>query len=183
MVSKEEYDKLLEVINQQKEQIDKLKTQQMKPRGFGDYIAQGMFYANVPKDQFSHQFMMIHKPPKEIKRFDDLLSSEILLGNIEDQRTMLLAQRDFYYLNRFYDMGVRSKGVMSLFISLYYPWKGQMRMTSIMEGRERDLQSFLIPEEPATGFKLPFFKKKKKTQGKRRITDYMTPQQEEMTYE
>jgi hypothetical protein len=175
-MAKDEDEERAELLKVIKEQELKLKELQEKndATGFGKYISTGQFYANVPRDPFAHQYMMIHKPPRKITTMDELLSSGVLLSNIKDSRTLLLMQRDFYYLSRLFDMGERSKGVRSLFNCLYYPWEGQMRMTATLGGKERYMQSFLEPEDEAGfGFLKP--KHKKKKAGKRKLTDYLTP--------
>jgi hypothetical protein len=187
MVSEEERQKLVGIIQKLQKKVDNLEKNsgisKSNPKGFGDYIQRSTFYANVPKDPYAHQYMMVHKPPKDVEKPSDLLSSEVLLSNIKDSRTMILLQRDFYYLHRFFDMGTRSEAVAMLFRALYYPWEGQMRMTATLSGKERDLQSFLSPLEPATGGGLSFLKKRPKRQKKQGLQDFLTPHEEENIYE
>ena len=187
MASEERERELLKVIKGLQKKVGKLE-RQANPgspvaKGFGDYIARSTFYANVPRDPYAHQYMMVHKPAKDVEKPSDLLSSEILLSNIKDSRTMILLQRDFYYLHRFFDMGIRSDAVALLFRALYYPWEGQMRMTATLWGKERDLQSFLAPAEPSGGMGLTFLKKRPKRAKKKSLEDYLTPHEEEGMYE
>jgi len=184
VIEEEEEKQLLETVEQLKTKIAELEKEktQKTTGGYGDYISGAQFYANVPKDPFAHQYMMIHKPSGEIKHPSDLLCADILLSNIKDDRTMLLFQRDFYYLNRFHNLGKRSPAVMNVFNSLYYPWVGQLRMTSSLGGIERSYQSFIETEGESRGF--GFLRKiagKKKQ--KRGIIDYMRPQEEQNIYE
>lgn len=186
-MEEEERKQLIKIIRNLKLKVEKLERQATPgggpmTRGFGDYISRSTFYANVPRDPYAHQYMMVHRPAKDIDRPSELLSPELLLSNIKDSRTMILLQRDFYYLHRFFDMGVRSDAVEMLFRGLYYPWEGQMRMTATLLGKERDLQSFLIPSE-ITGGGFSLLKKRPKKQKKKQLQDYLIPQEDESIYE
>jgi hypothetical protein len=155
-------------------------------RGFSKYMELGAFYANVPHDPYSHQYQLINKPGKKVAGLPDMLDPDILLSNIQDSKTMFFCQRDYYFLSRFRDMGERSEGVMNVWRALYYPWVGQMRMTSAMGGRERNLQSFLdITGVPSESFGLGFWEKRKmkKEQKKQGVQRYLTPQGQGGIYE
>jgi len=167
--------KLMNVIEIQRRKIAELEGKQQKDKGFGDYVAQTQFYANMPTDPYSHQYQLLHRPHHEIEKFGDLLDADVVLSNIQGNRTMLLFQRDFHLLTRMFDMAKRSNGVKLLFMPLYYSWKGQLRMTSALKGKERSLQSFLEPEtyDPAFSFPLPSKKKKKKN-----VQDFLTPSED-----
>jgi len=163
---------LEKVIIAQRQKIAELEGKQHKEKGFGDYVAQTQFYANMPTDPYSHQYQLLHRPHHEIEKFGDLLDADVILSNIQGSRTMILFQRDFHFLTRFFDMAKRSNGVMLLFRPLYYSWKGQLRMTSALKGKERSLQSFLEPELQEGGFAFPRPAKKKK---KKNVQDFLVP--------
>jgi hypothetical protein len=110
-----------------------------------DYIYENQMYGDVPKYQFGHQFKLLFHKQNEPKSQMDLLPPDAVLGLIKDSKTLLLLQNDIGLLNRFFDMGLRSDGVMELFDSLFYSWWQQMRMTGALGGTERWLQSFLEP--------------------------------------
>jgi len=166
---------LQKVIEIQRRKISDLESKQGKEKGFGDYVAQTQFYANMPTDPYAHQYQLLHRPHKEVTNFGDLLDADIILSNIQGNRTMLLYQRDFHFITRLYDMALRSNGIMRLFKPLYYSWKGQLRMTSALKGKERSLQSFLEPEFVDPGFSFPIPPKKKK---KKNVQDFLTPQED-----
>jgi hypothetical protein len=187
----EERKKLLDIIDGLQKKVDTLQkrkgqldTKQEPSRGFGEYIQRATFYANVPRDPYAHQYMMVNKPPKEITQPSELLSPEVMLSNIKDSRSMILLQRDFYYLHRFFDMGKRSEAILMLFNSLYFSWEGSMRMTATLHGGERSFQSFLAPEEPSGGGGLSFLKKKPRgTKKKKSFTDFLSPSEDDSMYE
>ena len=179
MVEEKEKDKIIEELKEKLAQSEKREKTTKRSGGFGDFIGKAQFYANVPRDPFAHQYMMIHKPSKELKHPSDLLCPDILLSNIKDDRTMLLFQRDFYYLNRFFNLGKRSSAVMAVFTSLYYPWVGQLRMTTTIGGIERAYQSFIEKDVETRGFGLSFLRKKKQARKKKQLTDYLHPDEEQ----
>jgi hypothetical protein len=171
-----EREEFLDVIDDLKNQLDQVK-QESEGKGFGDYVAKTQFYANIPKDPFSHQYQLIHRPSRgEPQGFDDLLDPNILLSNIQDSKSMLICQREYYLLSRFFDMGTRSEGVMGVFRTLYFPWVGQMRMTCGLKSHERDLQSFLEPEVESS---MSWFGKRKENKKKRSMRDMMMGQMED----
>jgi len=164
---------LNEIIDKQKKKIRELEGKAVADKSFSDYVAETSYYSNMPDDPYSHQFQLLHKPHRDVQNFGDLLDSDILLSNIQGSRTMILFQRDFHYLTRMFDMSKRSLGIQLLFKPLYYSWKGQLRMTSALKGKERSLQSFIEPEYEPSGFSFPLRKNKKK---KKNLTDFLTPE-------
>jgi hypothetical protein len=131
------------------------KKEETKEKTVEDLIHESRMYGDVPKDQFSHQFKLLFHPSKPPKNAMDLLPPDALLGLIKDSKTLLLFQNDQVLLNRFYDMGNRSEGIMEVFKSLFYPWYQQLRLTGALGGTERWLQSFLTPGQMAyEGFSL-----------------------------
>ena len=181
-LTNEQVQQLINVVEQQKKEIAVLKTEQSQATsGLGRYIERATFYANMPKDPYGHQWGLINVQQKEIKHESDILSLNILLGNIGDDRTMLFFQNDIRWLYRFYDMGKRSPGVMDLFNTLYWGWQAQVRLTGSKGGMERALQSFLEPEIETSGGGFSILKKKVTTRKKKRnIEDYLVPQNENM---
>jgi hypothetical protein len=172
-------DETTELKNEITRLQNQIQAKKEEEHGFGKYMELGAIYANVPHDPYSHQFQLIHRPGRTISKLEDMLDPNILLSNIEDSRTMFLCQRDFYFLSRFLDMGTRSDGILRVFNALFYPWVGQMRMTSALKGRERDLQSFLdVPAVASTGYGLSWAQKRhlKKQKKRKGVADYLVPQ-------
>ena len=96
---------------------------------------------------------------------------------------MLLFQRDFYYLNRFFNMSQKSGALAHVFNSLYWPWVGQLRLTGAMGGIERGYQSFIEKDIETRGFGLSFLRKKSQARKKKQLTDYLHPDEEQNVYE
>ena len=139
-----------------------------------DYIAESRLYGDTPKDQFAHQFKILFHPQSTPKTQMELLPPDAILGVIQDSKTLILLQNDISFLNRFFDMGTRSNGIMELFDSLFYSWWQQMRITGALGGTERMLQSFMEPQ-PISYEGLSYFEKRKaeKMQKQKSIRDYM----------
>jgi len=112
-------------------------------------VAEMRKFGDVPKDQFSHQYKLLYHPQSAPETQMDLLPPDALLGLVKDSKSLLFLQNDNALLNRFFDMGKREPGIMELFNSLFYSWWQQMRMTGILGGNERWLQSFLEPNHIA----------------------------------
>lgn len=149
---------LLKEINRLQRGIDADKDPKIKSPE--DYIADMRMYGDIPKDQFAHQFKLLWHPQSEPKTQMDLLPPDALLGLVKDSKSLLFLQNDNALINRFFDMGLRDSGVMELFNSLFYSWWQQMRMTGILGGNERWLQSFLEPDsQPYESFS--FLEKRK----------------------
>lgn len=110
-----------------------------------DYIREMRMYGDTPKDQFSHQFKLLFHVQEPPHSQMDLLPPDAILGGVKESKTLWLLQKDNEVLNRLYDMGLRSEGIMDLFDSLFYSWWQQCRMTGMLGFTERWLQSFLEP--------------------------------------
>ena len=147
-----------------------------KDEKFQEYLKELRLYGDLPRDQFGHQYKLLYHPSVEINKNTkrrDLFNPDILLGNIKDSKTLYFFQRDFMILHRFYDMGLRSIGIMDLFNNLFYSWEGSIRMTGALGGNERWLQSFLEPGQP-TYESFSFLEKRKmEKERKRRLKDYI----------
>ncbi|HEC72705.1 MAG TPA: hypothetical protein ENI36_03775 [Thermoplasmatales archaeon] len=150
--------------------------------GFSEYLEKSSFYANIPDNVFSQQFQIIHKPAKEINHEDLIVDEDIQLSSIKDSKTLILYQRDQRLLQRLYDMATRSEGVKRFFRTTVYGWRGEIKMTYALKGKERRLQSFLDIEDENDGFSFPKLKKSKKKQ-KKQIMDYMIPEDQGGIYE
>lgn len=147
-----------------------------KSQAFEEYIQELKLYGDLPKDQFSHQYKLLYHPQRDISdksKRRDLFNPDILLGNIKDSKTLYFFQRDFMLLHRFYDMGLRSEGVMDLFTNIYYSWEGSMKMTGALGGTERWLQSFLEPGQPSYESFSYWQKRKAEKEKKKRLKDYI----------
>jgi hypothetical protein len=159
----------------------KLHDKEKTSTSFDDYLRELKIYSDIPKDQFGHQYKLLYHPSQEISnksRRSELFNPDVLLGNIKDSRSLYFLQRDFAILHRLFDMGLRSEGVMDLFNNLYYPWVGQIRLTSALGGNERWLQSFLEPmQQQFESFS--FWQKrqqKKQSKGRRNPLSFLKPQ-------
>lgn len=172
-----EHDLLREEVEYLKKQLT---SKEKEEKSMDDYLREMKLYGDLPKDQFSHQYKLLFHPSinitKESKR-SDLFNPEILLGNIEDSKTLFFLQRDFYILQRIYDMGIRSEGIMDLFDNLYYSWVGSIGLTRALKGKERDHQSFTehVAQIDQAFTYLEKRKLKKEAKGRKKLLSYLQP--------
>lgn len=143
--------------------------------GFSDYVSKSSFYANMPDNPYAQQYMIVHKPPVKIVHPDQIVDGTIQMSYIKDAKAMVIYQRDARLLTRLFDMATRSEGLTSFWETLYFSWRGEIKMTAALEGKERNLQSFLEPEMAARGFSFPWSKKTKSNK-KKQLMDYMVPE-------
>lgn len=171
---------LLKEIDYLKKRLSEVKSPLGEMRG--DYIRQQKLYGDTPHDEFAQRHRLLFHPTAIPKNQTELLPPDALLGSIKDSKTLLLYQNDLSILHRFYDMGLRSDGVMDLFDSLYYPWYQNMRLTAALGGTERWLQAGLEPlSTPYESFSF-WQKRQAKKEEKRRgggIRGFLRPKQEE----
>jgi hypothetical protein len=174
-------DEMTEILQEKITYLEKkLLEKESATTSFDDYLRELKIYSDIPKDQYGHQFKLLYHPTQEISkksRRSELFNPDILLGNIKDSRSLYFLQRDFAILHRLFDMGLRSVGVMDLFNNLYYPWVGQIRLTSALGGTERNLQSFLEPAiQDFESFSFWQKRQQQKQAKKKRLGDYLHPQ-------
>lgn len=145
-------------------------------RNFEEYLKELKLYGDLPGDQFAHQYKLLFHPSIDVNEHSkrrDLFNPDILLGSIKDSKTLYFFQRDFLLLHRFYDMGLRSPGVMDLFNNLFYSWEGTIKLTGALGGTERWLQSFLEPGQPSFESFSYLEKRKIEKERKKRLKDYI----------
>jgi len=146
----EERNLFLEEIKKLRKELDDKKRRE---HDYERFIAETRLYAETPKDQFSHSYKLIFHPKMEPNKLSELFDPDILLSFIKDPQTLFFYQTDYDILNKFFDMGQRSPGIMDFFKMLFFPWVGQIRMTGALGGNERFMQSFLEPTQaPYEGF-------------------------------
>ena len=159
-----QYEQLIKDLEHRQAKEQKLKTPE-------DLIKEMRLYGDPSANQFAHQDKLLWHPKYAPKDQMELLPEDAILGTIKDSKTLVLLQNDNQLLNRFYDMGKRSNGVMELFNSLFYAWWQGMRMTGALGGQERWFQSFETPGimtgESFSYWEKRALKKKAKQQGLR----------------
>lgn len=160
-------------VNRLTKALDDATIKQTKQERF---IRDTRIYGDMPIDEWSHQYKILYHPQQEPTRRAELFDPDILLGNIKDSKSLFFFQRDYALLHRFYDMGLRSKGVNLFFDSIYYSWKGQIGLTRALGGTERKLQSFFEPMQMASESFSYWQKREQKKQSKKGLRDYIPNQ-------
>lgn len=110
----------------------------------------------LPKDPYSHSFMLIESGEDEdIRTFARIVDRQILLANISDDRMLKLYQNDVNFLVELFDIARRDAAIASVFLMLYYQWKGELALTRVKDGTERKLQASVSgykPDQALGGF-------------------------------
>jgi hypothetical protein len=145
--------------------------------GFGDYTQEMQRIGYSPDNPYGHAWSLISSPKKNMKTsgLDVLNDPQILLGFIENEKSLRLYQMDIYYLTHMCNMGLHDPMFAHIFAPLWQNFKNEVRVTSAMGGSERQYQAFTNPQPPKSkGFSL-FGKRKKK----REPIDLIFPQDDE----
>ena len=150
-----------------------------KESGFGDYTQEMQRVGYVPDNPYGHATSLLKSEVKDIDKegFNVMNDPQILLGNVENEKTMRLYQIDLYILTNMCAVA-QSDPVFKLpFQTFWQIFKNEIRVTSAMGGTERQYQAFHIPQQSKKkGFSL--FGGKSKAR-KRQAIDYIIPEEEE----
>jgi len=161
--------------------LDEINEAFSKPKGdadgFGDYTQEMQRIGYSPDNPYGHATYLISSPKKNIAKdgLDVMNDPQILLGFIENEKSLRLYQMDIYYLTHMCNMGLIDPMMAHIFAPLWQNFKNEVRVTSAMGGSERQYQAFHIPQPvKSKGFSL-FGKRKKK----REPIEYIFPQEDE----
>jgi hypothetical protein len=132
-----------------------------------EYIRKSVEPNFIPRDPHSHAFSLL-KPEKTPKEIYEILTKDILLANISDDRLLRLYQREAQVLTRIFELMKRNERTQEelrrVFDVLFVSFEAELGLTRAKDGTERKLQnSFDVEIEPrVTGFKVPSFLRRKK---------------------
>lgn len=150
-----------------------------KKSGFESYAEETQRFGYIPDNQFAHAYMLLTTQQKEFEKhkWEVIDDPQIMLGNIENEKTMRYYQRDLFYLIQMCGIAMYDPIFKEIFIPLWKVFKSEVRITSAMGGTERQYQAFHIPQASGKrGFSL-FGKKKKKK--KKETMEYLIPEEDE----
>ena len=147
--------------------------------GFGSYTQDMAKRGFSPDNAYSHAWNLISSSKKdiEIDKMNVLNDPQIILGNIENEKSLRYYQNDLYFLTNLCNMAINDPMFKGVFEVLWQNFKNEVRITSCMGGTERQYQAFHIPQASTKrGFSL--FGRRKKQQPKN-VMDYVIPQESE----
>lgn len=147
---------------------------------FGSYTQDMQRIGYTPDNPYGHAWGLVNSPEKklEIDGFNTLNDPQILLGNIENEKSLRLYQRDLHFLTNMCSIAMNDEMFDMVFKTLWQVFKNEVRITSAMGGTERQYQAFHIPQvSKSRGFS--FFGKKRKKP--KEPMDYIFPQDDEET--
>jgi hypothetical protein len=160
--------------------LDEISEEFDKETDFDDYTQNTQFYSNNPDNQFSHAWQLINTQRKQMHKdgFDFLFDPQILLGNIDNEKSLRLYQIDLFFLNNMFSCALNDPVMEHVFKPLWSNFKNEVRITSVIGGGERFLQAFHIPaQQQSKGFKLLGKRKKKKEP-----VNYVIPEEDDGIY-
>lgn len=101
----------------------------------------------IPKDPYSHQASLLYPHNLTVEDFADLLNQHLLLGYEEDEEMLKYYQEEIYFITSIFAMSKEAPNIIKpLFNMVYYPFVIGIRLTSILDGNERKMQSFVFKE-------------------------------------
>jgi hypothetical protein len=128
--------------------------------GIQEYINKMQQGKPTPKDPYSHATYLISTEEEKIAEFHQLISKEVILASIHEDKLLKYYQRDIVILVNLFSMALRDPAMQEVFINLYYGWIGELAITRTKDGAERKLQgavgqSAYAPKDPMLGFGMP----------------------------
>lgn len=100
-------------------------------------------FSFIPKDAYSHQASLLYPHSLTIEEFGDLLNQHLLLGYIPDEDMLNYYQEELYFITSIFAMMKEEREMLEpLFNLMYYPYVMGIRMTTCLDGMERQMQSF-----------------------------------------
>lgn len=147
--------------------------------GFGTYTQYTQNYGHIPDNQYDHAWGLLNPPPKKIEKdgFDLLTDQTILLGNIDNEKSLRMYQIDLFFLSNMLALARNDPMMRYVFEPLWANEKMEIRITGTIGGTERSLQAFHIPVlKQQKGFKILGGRKKKQP------IEYVIPQEDEGMY-
>jgi len=145
---------------------------------FGSYTQDMQRIGYTPDNPYGHAWGLVNSPEKkfEVDGFNTLNDPQILLGDIENEKSLRLYQRDLHYLTNMCSIAMNDPMFKTVFETLWQIFKNEVRITSAMGGKERQYQAFHIPQQNTSrGFS--FFGKKRKKP--KEPMEYIFPQDDE----
>jgi len=134
----------------------------------------------IPKDPYSHQASLLSPHNLNVEEFGDLLNQHLLLGFEEDSTMLQYYQEEVYFITSIFAMKQQEPELLEdLFNLMYYPFVIGIRMTTIMDGAERQMQGFTYQRlAKRRGRMDKFFGKKQKRKEIMPYQEYVMPEEE-----
>ena len=147
--------------------------------GFSKYTQDGQKLGHIPSDPYSHAWGLLHNQTKKLATdgMDILDSDQVVLGNVKNDKTLAIYQKEYRYLVNLCKMALNDEIFTPVFEVLWKQFVVDIRLTGVMGGTERAYQAFQVPTGVSTksGFGGTFLRKKKP----REPIEYLIPSEEE----
>lgn len=93
-----------------------------------------------PHDPFSHAASLMDEDHNDISAFSQICSKSVILANVEDNKLLRLYQNDIIILTQLYSAALREPELRTLFLTIYYGWLGELKLTRAKDGLELKAQ-------------------------------------------
>ena len=144
-----------------------------KNTNFSEYTQENQKLYYAPDNPYAHQYSLISSKTGDVetKKWDVIDDPQIVLGDIDNEKTLRLYQTDFRLLVECCGLAQKDPMFNIVFNALWRIFKGELRMTSNMGGKERFFQAMMTPKSQARpGFSLL---RKASSKKKKTMADYV----------
>lgn len=142
--------------------------------GFGEYTQDSQRFRATPRDRYGHAWRIIDVPVKKFEAMEDMFDPNLWLGNIQDAKSLRYYQNDLSNMVVLAKMSMNDPIMEYVFNIEWTKVKLELRVTGIVEGKERAYQAFTIPTGGGKGFGI--FRRKPKP---KEPMEYLVPQEDE----
>ena len=127
--------------------------------GISNYLNSADRIKQRPRNEFEHAAYVLEEDEQDlIREFNRLVDKQIMLANIKDVKLMNYYQTDIFYLVQMLSESLRDQKFQGVFLTMYYTWKNQLKLTRAMGGGERAAQMAVVanysPEESKVGYEM-----------------------------
>jgi len=146
--------------------------------GFSSYTQEVQKLSFSPDNPYSHAYGLISSRTKDIDKdgWDTLNDPQLFLGSIDNAKSLRIYQLDIYWLTNLFNIAREDPVFKNIFNTLWANLKTELRLTSVMDGTERKLQAFHVPQP---SIKKGFGFLKPKSNKKKEPLEYIIPQEDD----
>jgi len=107
------------------------------------YNLQHSSFRPPPTDAFGHGNMLLEMADGDVIKMKDIITKELKLANISDDRLVMLYQMEIHSLTSMYGIATRDARFMPVFQRWFINYLGELATTRAKNAKERDMQAIL----------------------------------------
>lgn len=108
--------------------------------GNAAYILRHRDFKPRPNDAFAHASMLMEQSGTDVLTMNDIITTELRLANLSDDRLVMLYQKEAHCLTGMYSMATRDKRFMPVFKRWFVNYLAELATTRAKNAKERDMQ-------------------------------------------